>query len=417
LLTCLGPHLLGQQYCANGAITSVLNCNSCNFNVGDPVAVTFTVAPASVTCLGLSTPFGECVGNASISADVGVGYWSEPSAGALLTVQNNSILISDIGGAAPSSTEGAADGVLFVSLSISGLNLNLLAGGKLPATLPSPAALAAAQGSLVTFSALTELGSPQFSYTGQTCASAVHSPPSVAAGGVVPVGSTTPTIQPGEWVSIFGTNLASATATWNGDFPVSLGGTSVTVNGKLAYLWYVSPGQINLQAPDDTATGPVSVVVTTSAGNATATVTLAQFAPSFLLLDTTHVTGIIRRSNGSGAYGGGTYDIIGPTGNSLGSPTVAAKAGDTVELYALGLGPTDPRVLAGKAFSGAASTDNSVTLLIDNVTVTPLFAGLTGAGLYQINLTIPSGLGNGDVPLEALVGGVRTQAGVVISLQ
>ena len=209
----------------------------------------------------------------------------------------------------------------------------------------------------------------------------------------------------------------SAAATWNGDFPVSLVGTSVTVNGRSAYLWYVSPGQINLQAPDDTATGPVSVVVTTSAGNTTGTVTLAEFAPSFLLPETTHVTGIILRSNGSGAYGGGTYDIIGPTGSSLGYPTVAAKAGDTVELYALGLGPTSPPVLAGKAFSGAASTDNSVTLLIDNVTVTPLFAGLTGAGLYQINLTIPSGLGTGDVPLEALVGGVRTQAAVVISLQ
>jgi hypothetical protein len=46
----------------------------------------------------------------------------------------------------------------------------------------------------------------------------------------------TGTIEPGEWVSIYGTNLASTTATWNGDFPVSLGGTGVTINGKQAYL-------------------------------------------------------------------------------------------------------------------------------------------------------------------------------------
>ena len=241
--------------------------------------------------------------------------------------------------------------------------------------------------------------------------------PTITSGGIVPVDGTTATIQPGEWVSIYGTSLASASTTWNGDFPVSLGGTSVTINGESAYLWYVSPGQINLQAPNDTATGTVPVVVTTSVGSTTSTVTLAQFAPSFLLLDSKHVTGIILRSNGSGACGGGTYDIIGPTGSSLGYPTVAAKAGDNVELYALGLGPTHPSVPAGQGFSEAAPTTNPVTLLINNMTVVPSFSGLTGAGLYQLNLTIPSGLGTGDVPLQVTVGGVQTQAGVVISLQ
>jgi uncharacterized protein (TIGR03437 family) len=243
------------------------------------------------------------------------------------------------------------------------------------------------------------------------------SPQSPAITAIVPIFGTTATIQPSEWVSIYGTNLASATATWNGNFPVSLGGTSVTINGKSAYLWYVSPVQINLQAPGDTATGSVQVVVTTSAGSATSTVTLAQFAPSFLLLDSKHVTGIILRSNGSGAYGGGTYDIIGPTGSSLGYPTVAAKAGDIVELYAVGLGPTSPSEPAGQAYSGAAPTTDPVTLLINNMTVVPLFSGLTGAGLYQLNLMIPSGLGTGDVPLQAMVGGLQTQAGVAISLQ
>jgi uncharacterized protein (TIGR03437 family) len=72
------------------------------------------------------------------------------------------------------------------------------------------------------------------------------------------------------------------------------------------------------------------------------TITLSQFAPSFFLLDSTHVDGIILRSNGSGAYGGGTYDILGPTGNSLGYATVAAKAGDTLELFGTGFGPTNP---------------------------------------------------------------------------
>ena len=242
-------------------------------------------------------------------------------------------------------------------------------------------------------------------------------PPSIQLGGVVPVNSSVNTIQPGEWVSIYGTNLAGSTATWNGNFPTSLSGTSVTINGKAAYLSYVSTTQINLQAPSDTATGSVTVVVTTAVGTATATVTLAQFAPSFFLLDSKHVAGIIPRSNGSGAYGGGTYDILGPTGNSLGYPTVAAKAGDVIELFGTGLGPTSPAVPAGQTFTDAAPTTNPVNLLINNMTVTPAFAGLSGAGLYQINLTVPAGLGTGDVSLQASVGGVQTPPTVVISLQ
>ena len=166
----------------------------------------------------------------------------------------------------------------------------------------------------------------------------------VLTGGVVPVYSSLNTVTPGEWVSIYGANLATGDAIWNGDFPKTLGGTSVTVDNRPAVLWFVSPSQINLQIPDDTATGPVLVVVTTPSSVSTATVSVAPFSPSFSLLDGTHVAGIILRTDDSGAYGGGTYDILGPTGSSLGYATVAAKAGDTVELFAVGLGPTTPAV-------------------------------------------------------------------------
>ncbi len=90
--------------------------------------------------------------------------------------------------------------------------------------------------------------------------------PSISPGGVVPLDGNANMIQPGEWVSIFGANLASGTFS-DSDFPTSLGGTRVEINGKVAFLLFVV-GQINLQAPDDTATGSVSVVVTTAAGGA-----------------------------------------------------------------------------------------------------------------------------------------------------
>jgi uncharacterized protein (TIGR03437 family) len=241
--------------------------------------------------------------------------------------------------------------------------------------------------------------------------------PTITLNGIVPLDSTVSTIQSGEWITIFGANLAAQTATWTGNFPTSLAGTSVTIDGKPAYLWYVSPTQINLQVPDDATNGTVPVVVTTATGGkAYASVTLARFAPSFNLLTGEHVAGIIIRSNGSGAYGGGTYDIVGPTGSSFGYATVAAKAGDTVELYGVGFGPTNPFVPPGGVFSGSAPTTSPVTLTINGKTVTPSYAGQTSAGQYQINVTIPAGLGAGDVPLQASVGGAQTPV-VVISLQ
>jgi len=242
--------------------------------------------------------------------------------------------------------------------------------------------------------------------------------PSIAPNGVVPIFGSVGTIQPGSWISIYGSNLATGTATWDGDFPLALGGTSVTVNNKPAFLMFVSPGQINLQSPDDTTTGTVNVTVTNPQGFAASTVTLARFGPVFSVLDGRHVAGIITRSDGSGAYGGGTYDIVGPTGTSLGFKTVAARAGDTLVLFGVGFGPTTPAVPAGKPYSGDAATTNSVQLLINGIVVAPVFSGISSAGLYQINVVpVPAGLGTGDVPLLATVGGFGTPSGVVLSLR
>jgi uncharacterized protein (TIGR03437 family) len=248
-------------------------------------------------------------------------------------------------------------------------------------------------------------------------------PPSINPGGINPLYSSATTIQPGAWAQMYGTNLGPSGVTlWKGDFAATLGGITVTVNGKPASLYFVSPTQLNFQAPDDTATGSVPVAVTTANGTATSIVTLGTVGPSFLLLNGLHVTGIILRPDGSGSQSKGTagsYDLLGPTGSSFGYPTVAAKAGDTIELFGVGFGPTNPPVTAGKALAPGVfgTATNTIQLTINGKTLTPSFAGITQAGLYQFNLTLPAGLGTGDVPLLGTVAGVQTPSNVVISLQ
>ncbi len=239
--------------------------------------------------------------------------------------------------------------------------------------------------------------------------------PVINSGGVVPLYSSSPVIQPGSWISIYGANLANGTTVWNGNFPVSLGGVSVTINNKPGYLWLVSPGQINLQAPTDVATGPVSVVVTSPNGTATSTVTLAPAGPSFSLFSARYPAGLILTPNGTGAYGGGTYDLLGPSG-AFSFKTRPVKPGETIELFGVGFGPTNPPVPAGQSFSGAAPTVTPVSITIGGVSANVQFSGITGAGLYQFNVVVPN-IGSGDQLLQAYTNGVVTQSGLSITVQ
>lgn len=240
--------------------------------------------------------------------------------------------------------------------------------------------------------------------------------PSITAGGIGPVYSSATSIQPGSWVSIYGINLAPDTYIWKNDFPTNLGGVTVTINGKAAYLWFVSPTQINLQAPDDTARGTVTVTVTNPNGTTSATVTLAAESPSFSLLDSKHVAAIIATPDGSGAYGGGTYDLVGPAGAFVYN-TRPVKAGEVLVLYGVGFGPTSPAVPAGKAFAGAAQTTNPVIITIGGMNAQVAFAGITGAGLYQFNVVVPVTGRVGDVAIQATVAGVKSVAGPVVTMQ
>lgn len=200
----------------------------------------------------------------------------------------------------------------------------------------------------------------------------------------------------------------------DGDFPTSLGNVSVTINGKPAYLWFVGPTQINLQAPDDTATGIVSVVVNTPNGSPASTVVLDHYGPSFSLFDAKYAAAIVPLSGSTGNSGAG-YDYIGPVGRMT-FPTRPVKAGETLVLYGVGFGPTTPAVPAGQVFSGAAASVTKPVVTIGGTPATVSFAGIVQAGLYQINIVVPSA-GTGDKLLQATVGGMSTPANVYVTLQ
>jgi uncharacterized protein (TIGR03437 family) len=231
--------------------------------------------------------------------------------------------------------------------------------------------------------------------------------PFIVSGGVVPSGSSASAIESGSWVSIYGTNLAGCTASWNGDFPTTLGGTSVTLDSKPGYLWFVSPTQINVQVPDDTTTGLINVAVTTAGGNTSSTVTLAQYAPAFSLFSSKYPAAIVSNATG--------YDNIGPAG-AFPFPSRPVQAGETVTLFGGGFGPTNPPVPSGKVFSGAAPCGTTPQVTIGGMPATVSFAGVVGAGLYQLNVIVPAA-GSGDQPLQATVGGATTQSNIFLTLQ
>jgi uncharacterized protein (TIGR03437 family) len=107
---------------------------------------------------------------------------------------------------------------------------------------------------------------------------------------------------------------------------------------------------------------------------------------------------------------------VGPTTLFPNSSTPAAP-GETIVLYANSFGATDPPVPNGQQFSGAYGLLAMPTIMFNNVAGNVGYAGLSSAGLYQINVTVPSGLPDGDVPVVAIIGGTSSPAGALITIK
>lgn len=227
--------------------------------------------------------------------------------------------------------------------------------------------------------------------------------PAITSAGVVNGASFKDGIAPGSWVAIFGQNLAAGTRALtssdvvNGSMPVSLGGVSVNVNNKPAFLYYVSPTQINVLAPADSATGAVSVTVSNSAGTSSAAAaTLMSAAPALFA-------------------SGGNVAAVRPDGTVIDGSNVTAKAGEALEIFGTGFGPTTPAVTPGVVFSGSAPLAAPATVTVGGAPATVTYSGLVGTGLYQLNIVVPN-LTSGSYPVVATVNGVASQSGVMLKI-
>ncbi|PYT36271.1 MAG: hypothetical protein DMG58_00155 [Acidobacteria bacterium] len=60
---------------------------------------------------------------------------------------------------------------------------------------------------------------------------------------------------------------------------------------------------------------------------------------------------------------------------------------------------------------------NPVRITIGGIVAKVAFAGVSGSGLDQFNVTIPSGLADGDAALSATIAGSTTQKNLFITVQ
>lgn len=228
-----------------------------------------------------------------------------------------------------------------------------------------------------------------------------------------------PDITQNGWIEIKGTNLAPPSVgdsgmTWDnapeflsGRMPTQLGGVSVAVNGKLAFVFFVSPTQVNVLTPLDGANGPVQVVVSSN-GTPSLPVTVSmQFAaPSFPLFGGSYIVATHA-----------DYTLVGPASLSApGFPVAPAQPGEVILLFGFGFGLPSAGLVNGSSSQTGTLPANPM-IQIGGVQADVLFAGVISPGLYQFNVTVPATVADGDNPVVANYNGLTSPSGDLLYVQ
>ena len=238
--------------------------------------------------------------------------------------------------------------------------------------------------------------------------------PSVSNGGVTSAAQfgALASPAPGSWIEIYGSNMATDTRLWaTSDFsgnnaPTSLDNTVVTIGGQLAYLDYISPGQVNVQVPSTAPTGTQPLVVTSGSNvSQPQNITVSATAPGLFAPQQLRI--------GGNQYVGALFPDFAtwvlPPSTVTGFTSHRAKPGDNIILYGIGFGPVTTNLPAGQ-IAGAGNTlpTGSFQISFANTPATVNYAGLTqgSVGLYQFNVVVPNVPANDLTPVTFTLGGV-----------
>jgi uncharacterized protein (TIGR03437 family) len=200
---------------------------------------------------------------------------------------------------------------------------------------------------------------------------------------------------PGMAMSVYGTNLANATATAPASrfpLPLTLQGVSATVNAVSAPLYYVSPTQVNVQVPYETSAGPAVVAINNNGQIASYPFTVEPVAP-------------------------GLYSSA--ISNSTGQLVSSAPHGQLLLLFVTGEGDVTPSLATGATPSSTITDPTKlpharqpIQVTVGGAVATVIFAGVPNgvAGLTQIDFYVPDAAPVGAQPVVVTVGGVASQA-------
>ena len=212
---------------------------------------------------------------------------------------------------------------------------------------------------------------------GPNYTSAPTSAPYIYPTGIVNAGAFVPftaEFAPGEFISIFGANLATTTAT-DPTLPTSLDGVQVLVNGAPTAVRSVSPGQINAVIPLGIDTGIASIQVVNSLGTSNTVSNYVGITQPGIFNSATSAPAVFHANN------------------TIVSASNPAVVGEELAVYLTGLGTLDS--------SGNVTNLSYVSVDFSGVTGTVDYAGIepgtslaVGAG-YQMNVTVPSGTRSG----------------------
>lgn len=188
----------------------------------------------------------------------------------------------------------------------------------------------------------------------------------------------TNSVAPNEFISLFGLGLSSGIAQ-AASLPLqtTLGGVQVTVNGRLAPLFYVSPQQINVLVPSNTPEIFATIqVINNGVKSNLVTVYANDSAPGVFTLDTS--------GTGPAAALHADFSVV-----NAGNP---AKPGEVILLFLGGLGAVTPAVADGAAGPPFSTVSKPVRVFFNGQEGAVSFSGLAPgfAGLYQINVQVPS---------------------------